>query len=101
MALSGPPSISVHTWRRRWYAAASRTSGLRGSIDGFDGGVDHVRIRRRHGETDAAQIFGGQAGFHLVPGGPRVGGFVDGALRPAVDQRPYVAAALVRMDADR
>src|ERR1019366_4511291 len=32
MALSGPPSISVHTWRRRWYAAASRTSGLRGSI---------------------------------------------------------------------
>src|SRR5581483_2125654 len=30
-ALSGPPSMSVQTCRRRWYAAAISTSGLRGS----------------------------------------------------------------------
>src|SRR5262249_8754835 len=30
-ALSGPPLMRVQTGRRRWYAAAISTSGLRGS----------------------------------------------------------------------
>ena len=65
-------------------------------VDGFDAGVDHIGIRWRHREANAPQIFAGQAGFHLVPGGPCVGGFVNGALRTAVDQRPHMPAALIR-----
>src|SRR5262249_33071019 len=46
-------------------------------VDGLDDGIDHVGVGRRHGQADAAQVFGGQTGLQLGPGGTGVGGFIQ------------------------
>src|SRR5262249_32982744 len=58
--------------------------------------INHIQIAGRQGQPDSAQVFRGQAGFDLVPRLAAICGAVNGAFRPAVDQRPDVPPSLIR-----
>ena len=65
------------------------------AVGRFNRGVHHIRISRRNRQSNPSHIFGRQAGFQFVPRGPGIGGFVDGTLRPAIDQREYMTPSLI------
>ena len=72
-----------------------RTENSTFAIGGFYGRIQDVGIGGGDSESDAPHIFGGESRFQLVPVRPRVGGFVDRALRAAIDQGEDVTAALI------
>ena len=61
----------------------------------LDNGINHMRVRRCAGQADTAKITAGQATLQLAPAFAAVGSFVNTTTRSAIDQRPYMAAALV------
>jgi len=65
------------------------------AVGRFDRRVEHVGIHRRHRETDAPELDGRQTRGDLAPRLAAVGRAMDCALRPAVDEREEVAAALI------
>src|SRR5262245_1784227 len=64
-------------------------------VDRLDDGIDHVGIRRRAGQANAAKLLTWQTVGQLTPRLAAVGRFVQAAFRAAVDHRPHVPAALV------
>ncbi len=65
-------------------------------VRGLDLRVDQSLLRRRERRHDAAEIAAGHPGANPPPRGAAVGGLVQTAFRPAVNQRPRVPAPLVR-----
>ena len=65
------------------------------AIGRLDVRVEDVRLHRRDGEADAAELLVRQAGGDLLPGLAAVGAAMDRALGSAVDERAHVAAPLV------
>src|SRR4029453_6875508 len=65
-------------------------------LAGLDLCVRQSLLRLREGNDDAAEVAAGQSTANSPPGLAAVGGLVQTALRSAVNQRPRVAAGLMR-----
>ncbi len=68
---------------------------------GLDDRVDDVRVLRREREADPADVPLGHPRVELAPGLAAVDRLVNGRLGPAADERPDVAATLMRGSIDR
>src|SRR5262249_55124394 len=66
------------------------------AIGGLDVGIEDVGLHGRNGESDAPELFVGQAGGDFLPGLAAVGAAMDRALGPAVDEGGKRSAALIR-----
>ncbi len=95
------PDSTGHFDCRSRSASLPRLAPVGGSIeaalavDRFDQRVHHVRLDRRDGHRDAAQVHTRQAACDLAPGLAAVGRLVNRRFRAAIDQRPDVSAPLV------
>src|SRR5205814_4817 len=66
------------------------------AVRGFDVRVEHVRVDGRDRDSDASELFVGQARYYFLPGFAAIGAAMDRALRTAVDHGEKLAAALIR-----
>ncbi len=75
-------------------AAVGRTPDAAGGVVELDGGVEHIRLLRRDGQTDLAHVAFRQTRGKLHPGLTAIDTLVDPALGSAVDQGGHRALML-------